>query len=195
MHRKITTFSEKDNHIVAGLQENDNIEFYGIKATREVRYLMNGKTYQWRSLPKEAFALLFNAYQKDEKAKELLNRESPNLIRQVELYAYYMYGDLDHKADLQNGYLQQNENFRHSKKCISRLFSRKKFKVGSKKLNQRDITIIDMIALDALDTEIAHRLGVTTSTLGFHKKNLFIKLDCQTKTGVLYKAMRSKLIN
>jgi DNA-binding CsgD family transcriptional regulator len=186
--------NKHEKHLVAGLLEDGTIEFFALKKLKIVKFIVGGRVYSFSELPAQVYAHLQNSYYRDLAAVSILSKMSPSVVRQVELYTYYMYGDLDCIPDFEAGALAPNENFREHRACISRNFSSKKFKVNGQDLNDRDITILDFIAMDALDTSIAQSLGITTSTLGFHKKNLFIKLDSQTKTALLYKSMRDKLI-
>ena len=178
-----------ENTQVAGLLSGDyNIEFIGIKETKKVLFLRNGKTYQWEELPKSIFDKCKKKYKEDEVAQEQLSKYEPN--RQVELYIYHLYGDLDYSPDVLNGELTESENFRHSQHCESLQWKSKWITIGSTVLKDRDLTIIDCVKKDYPDKMIADVLGITQSTFDYHKKKLFRKLNVHTKTGLIVKALK-----
>lgn len=179
----------------AGIKQNDNIEFFGDRASKKVQWFQNGIKKNFDQLPPKVFALLSNAYNQDKPAKEILNTIGAPTIRQVELYTYYLWGSLDHAPDIKNGQLQPAENFRDSANCISLDFGGKEITIEGVPINKRDLAIIDLIAQDAPDKAIAAALCVSVPTLGFHKKNLFTKTNTQTKTGLLAKSFRANIIS
>ena len=63
------------------------------------------------------------------------------------------------------------------------------------RLTLRELTIIDMSARECCDKEIAQTLHITQSTLDWHKRNLFIKTNTQTKLGVVMKAFINQIIH
>ena len=196
MQRKTTTLTDFPHHLIAGILKSDNaIEIFGIRKTKEVRFLKNGKTLPFSMLPTNAYILLSNAYYRDTHASSYLSTFGYPVKRQVELYTYYCYGTLDHVPDIINGVLCAAENFRDCIDCPSLAFESKQLCIDGEPLLPREITIIDMIAMDCLDTEIAEALGITVSTLGFHKRDLFKKIDCKTRTAVLKKAMQQHILD
>lgn len=196
MNAKITVNPAIPQQLIAGILRRDNtIELFGIRKTKEVRFLQNGQTLPFSMLPPHAYVLLSNAYYRDAHAVSFISPLGYPVVRQVELYAYYCYGTLDHIPDIVDGVLAAPENFRDNLDCPSLFFSNKHLQLDGKKLLPREITIIDMIAQDCLDIEIAEALNITVSTLGFHKRDLFKKINCKTKTAVLYKAMQQHLLD
>ncbi|WP_378186855.1 response regulator transcription factor [Aquimarina sp. W85] len=180
--------------IIAGiLSTDDSIEFFGIRSTKQVKYIQNGNVFDFNQLHPKHFITLYNAYRRDITACHYLKTVSRDSVAQVELYTYYCYGDLDYKPDMINGVLQPAENFRDKINCPSLNFKSKNITIDGAVLTPRDIYIIDMVANELTDKCIADSLGITLSTLGFHKKNLFKKINVQSKVGLIKKAMTENI--
>ena len=179
---------------VAGLAPTDNnSEFIGVTDTKKVLWLHQGKTTPWERIPKWVYRLCQNKYLSDASAMEILGKLPVSIDRQIELFIYYSYGAVDSKADILNGKLQPSENFRDSKKCVSLDFDSKEMTIDGVVLNNRDVFLIDCYKEDLPDKMIAHQLGISLSTLDFHKRNLMKKVGAQTKLGVLVKAINEKI--
>ena len=171
---------------VAGLLPGDsNIEFIGLKETKQVIWLQHGRSLEWCHLPKSIYDICKKQYLKDKKAVSYLQLECTAVNRQVELYVYHLYGDIDHLPDYLNGRLTISENFRDTKNTPALDWDSKHITIEDVELNERDLKIIDLILDDEKDETIAAALGITVSTLAFHKKNLFVKVNVQSKTGLI----------
>lgn len=183
------------NPQIAGVMPNDsNIEFIGIRETRTVLWLQNGCSRYFKDLPEKHYQLLNNAYKSDQTAVSFLSQITASEKRQVELYTYYMYGSIDNKPDISNLILSVSENFRDSQDCPSLKWESKRITIDDYELNARQIFIIDAISDDQPDKVIASMLGISQTTLDFHKKNLFEATGVHTKTALLKKAIQNKII-
>jgi DNA-binding CsgD family transcriptional regulator len=199
MKDKSTVNQSISQHLVAGICQSDNsIEFFGIKKTKQVKYMQNGKTHDFNELTgKPALALAY-AFSRNEEAKDFFKSYKEDLkqikhARKVELFVYYMYGDLDHKPDFVNGELQTTENFRDTTDCPSLGF--KSLKIDGQKLTSREITIIDCFHADYTNGHTASILGITESTFDYHSRNLFKKAGVQTKTALMIKCALQHVIS
>lgn len=188
---KTTNFNELPQ--IAGVFPGDNnIEFVGVRKTKQVFWLQNGSARYFSDLPIHYYNLLKEAYLADEKAVEFLQRVSPRLNVQVELYTYYMYGDLDHTPDISNGKLAPSENFRDTQNCPSLHWKSKNLNIGEVELTPRQIIIIDFITLP--DKAIAGLLKISLPTLDFHKKKLFDLLGVSCKLDLLKLSIKHKIV-
>lgn len=198
MHSKSTT----QNHFTqlpAGVAANDhNIEFVGCKDTKTVIWLQRGHSNTFENLPEHLYSALEELFLTDHEAVKILPNWFPeaadSLPRLVEIYTYYMYGDLDTKADVIDGKLQHCENFRDGKNCISLQFKFKDIDVNGLALHQRDIIALDAFAEGIPDKTIAHMLNITLPTFDFHKRNLFKKLGVNSKPEAVAKAYQHHII-
>lgn len=192
---EITNFSP--NPKIAGLMPYDsNIEFVGIRKTKQVLWLQNGSNHYFSDLPIEHYNLLKTSYLKDYKARRFLEAVSDHLPRQVELYTYYMYGEVDGTPDIANGVLSPSENFRDTRNCPSLLWNSKNINIGSHILTARQLVIIDCILIQNLpDKAIASVLGVSQKTLDFHKSNLFKAIGVCNKMELQKEALKYKVIS
>lgn len=176
-------------------QSENTIEFFGLRKNMTVMFFQKEKVKKWEELPKELFILMANAYQQDAGAKDYFATWSLPYCRQVELYTYFNYGSLDPKPDILDGILQPCENFRHSEDCPSKVFDSKKWTLNRQELNERDLVIIDMIAKDFQDWQIAAHLGIAVSSYNAYKGKLFKKTNTQSRVGLLMASFRERLIS
>jgi DNA-binding CsgD family transcriptional regulator len=191
-NHKITT--KQPTAQVAGLMPGDsNIEFIGVKKTQQVLWLQNGHTLDFKYLPKWAYRICQEKYLNDKPAIDQLSKLTISEERQVELYIYHMYGDLDTTADILNGKLTPSENFRHSKNDASLNWDHKWITIDNKVLTPRDLKIIDLIIEDAPDKAIAAELGITQSTLDFHKRKLYERAGVCSKMALIIKAFNQHI--
>ncbi|MDO6813792.1 helix-turn-helix transcriptional regulator [Tenacibaculum soleae] len=191
---KITTFSR--NPQIAGVMPNDNnIEFVGVRETKQVLWIRNGSTRYFSDLPIQFFNLLKTAYLADLKAVDFLSNVTDKLNHQVELYTYYMYGELDSTPDICNGKLSTSENFRDHQNCPSLLWNSKNININNHVLTPRQLIIIDLIGSNEPDKAIASFLGISHKTFDFHKSNLFKAVGVTNKMQLLKLSLNHKIVS
>jgi DNA-binding NarL/FixJ family response regulator len=61
-------------------------------------------------------------------------------------------------------------------------------------LSEREIEVLEQLALDLSVKEIAEHLGVSRRTAAFHLENIYRKLHVQSQSGAVAKALRSGII-
>ena len=190
-------------HLIAGLVTgSEDIEFYGIPETKEVRWLQNGQDHAFEDLSPRHFTMLLNAYMCDSPARRLLERITDSngrkvkldVTRQVMLYTYYCYGDLDCVPDIKDGALQPPENYRHERECISLEFASKNITINGIPLKLREIRMIDSFSQEDKDEIVAIELGIKRQTLNKHKKELFEKSGVFTKIGLMVKVFEERIL-
>lgn len=179
---------------VAGLLPGDsNIEFIGLKETKEVIWLQNGRTLEWCHLPKWIYSLCKKQYLHDKKAVEFLQAAETSVNRQVELYIYHLYGGMDANPDILNGKLTLCENFRDEKNTPALKWNSKCITLNGTVLNLRDLKIIDLILTDAPDKAMAAEFNIAQSTFDFHKRNLFKRANVATKVALVVAVFTHKI--
>jgi len=199
MQSKNTTTKQGKQQLPAGVAPNDhNIEFIGVVDTKTVLWRQRGHTNTFKNISPETYEALKELFLTDQEAVAFLPTLHPEFAhdvnRLVEIYTYYMYGQVDSKPDVIEGKLQPCENFRESIDCPSLKFTNKFIDIDGAKLSPRDIQIIDDIANNLPDKMIAHKLGIHLSTYDFHKRNLFKKIGATTKLQVLKKAILNQVL-
>ncbi|NQY30958.1 MAG: response regulator transcription factor [Flavobacteriaceae bacterium] len=179
----------------AGVSPNDpNIEFVGEKDNKTVLWIQYGKTHPFTDLPSKYYTKLKEAYSNDPAAVVSLSDLNVGIRREVELYTYYIYGDLDTTPDIKDGELQPSENFRDTLDCLSLQWESKNIDFEGKIITTRQLRILDLIARDLPDKAIAHEMGIAQSTLDHHKKVLFKALNSSNKTTAMLTAVKAKII-
>ena len=195
MNHKSKVNAQDHQHLPAGVSPSDhNIEFVGVAETKTVLWFQNGNSHQWKYLSPSIYDALEELFLTDHEALKFLTGNYPaeahNTNRMVELYTYYMYGQLDKTPDVIDGVLQNCENLRESKNCPSLKFSNKYIDIDGVHLSARDLQILDDIIEGLPDKMIASRLGIAIGTFDFHKKNLFTKLKVDSKVGLAVKTLK-----
>jgi hypothetical protein len=180
---------------IAGLFPSDNnIEFFGNRETKKTLWMQNGCIHFFTELPSEYYSLLKKEYLQTPKAIMFCSNIHRELRDQVELFTYYMWGDLDTTPDIKNGKLSNSENFRDKRNCPSLLWNGKDITIDRYILTPRDLVIIDMIADDHKDAVIADAIGVCHSHYDALKRQLFNHTSTQTKTALVLKAKDQNVI-
>lgn len=184
-------------HLIAGmdLKNSEDLEFYGNRKDKTVIVLQAGHAKPFAQLDRKYYQMIKEALRNDEGAQQYFSSCDYSEERQVELYTYFMWGDLDHTPDISGGTLQPSENFRDSLECPSMDFTNKHFTIDDQELSKRDMIIIDMSARECTDFEIADRLNIAIKTLDSHKTKLLKKLGCGSKLGMVSKSYRQHLIH
>lgn len=187
---------------IAGMDPRNpnDVEFFGIRPSKTVQFLQAGRVHYFEELSPKNFQLLQKELYYDDPAQAYfknLQLETGNPlphIRKVELYTYYLFGDLDHTPDIKDGILQRSENFRDTFFCPSLQFSRKDINMDDYVLTERDLVIIQMSALGIKDEAIAEELSIAVKTLDSHKTKLFKNTGTQSKLDLITKAYQNKII-
>lgn len=180
---------------VAGLFPSDNnIEFVGDRETKKAYWIQNGAIHYFTDLPTRHYRLVKAAYLKESLAVNFISSIHKELRDQVELYVYYMWGDLDSTPDISNGILSTSENFRDMRNCPSLLWHAKNITIDTYILTPRDLVIIDMMADDYKDAVISKAIGVSHSYFDTLKRNLFTYTQTKTKTALVLKATKQGVI-
>ena len=199
MNSKSTTSQQHTQHLIAGLLPNDgNLEFFTV-GNLQTKYIQNGKSRSWNELPIPLYAVCMNHYNKNERARTVLGavKENGKLIsrdRQLEIYMSLGWGSADGKPDMINGVLQEMENYRHSRNCISLRF--KQLRIDGKPLKPREIFMLDEMAseIDPIDQTIAMAMKISRSTFNQHSRELKDKVGVNTKHALLMKAQREGVV-
>jgi DNA-binding CsgD family transcriptional regulator len=198
MNDKNTSSPVNNQQLPAGLMANDhNIEFVGNTQDKTVIWMQRGNSHPFKNLPSNIYKSLEELFLTDHQAVKFLCSNygtiAHDLKRLTELYTYYMYGQLDSTPDVIQGQLQSPENFREQNNCPSLQFSNKYIDINGVHLSPRDIIIIDDMIEGSPDKLIAHNLGIAHSTFDFHKRNLFKKLNIQSKTQLIIQCFKNKV--
>lgn len=61
-------------------------------------------------------------------------------------------------------------------------------------MTNRELEIVQLLASDLCDKQIASKLQITVSTLNTHKSHLFEKFKVHSKSGLITEAFHQKII-
>ncbi|QQV91386.1 LuxR family transcriptional regulator [Polaribacter phage Leef_1] len=180
---------------IAGLFPSDNsIEFVGNRETKRTLWMRGGHVSYFTDLPTAEYNLVKEAYLKLPKAVAFCSAIHKELKDQVELFTYYMFGDLDATPDIKDGVLAPSENFRDKRNCPSLHWETKQITIDTYILTPRDLLMIDMMADDYKDAVIAEAIGVCHSHYDALKRKLFTYTNTQSKPALLLKAKEQNVI-
>lgn len=189
-----STIKNEIHQIPAGMLIGDKrTEIFGDRQTKKTFFVSNGQTYRFKELSPEKKALIFQQFMSDENAFEDLKHLSPE--EALEKYSFCIYGAADHEADFnEDGKLNKSDNFICSSNCKCLKWKTKSIKIDDNPLTVREIEIVNLMASDLADKQIAQKLKITASTLSTHKQNLFEKANVKSKSGLITKAINQKII-
>ena len=180
---------------MAGLFPSDNsIEFVGNRETKRTLWMRGGHVSYFTDLPTVEYNLVKEAYLKMPKAIEFCSYIHKELRDQVELFVYYMFGDLDATPDIKDGVLADSENFRDKRNCPSLHWEAKQMTIDNYILTPRDLLMIDMMSDDYKDAVIADAINVSHSYFDELKRKLFKVTNTQSKPALLLKAQSQNVI-
>lgn len=198
METKTTVNDFAPQRLPAGVALNDhNIEFVGCKDNKTVIWLQHGNSHAFEYLPHKFYTLLLIDFINDKAAQNVIKENFPkikDMARKVELYTYFMYGDLDTMADIKDGKLQPNENFRDTEDCISLAFEKKTIHVDGVPLKRLYVKMMDAWAKGVPDKAIASQLGKAHTTYDFHKSKLFKILNVNSKPEAVAKGFKQHVL-
>lgn len=178
---------------IAGLHPGDDSIEFSAAVNESTLWMQHGCVHYWNDLPKWRYEICLKEYLADKSAQKDLSKLNVCLDRQVEIFIHHKYGDVDGTPDMVGDKLQPSENYRTSPNCSSLDWDSKWITIDGFPLTKREIIIVDGVKADKTDFEIACDLGITESTLSFHKKNLFTKVNVQSRNGLLTKAITQKV--
>lgn len=189
-----STIKNQIHQIPAGLLPGDKrTEIFGDRKTKKVFFVSNGETFQFKDIEPLKKAQIFEQLLNDDLAFEDLKHLQPE--EATERFAFCIYGAADHIADFnENGQLNKADNFICSNNCKCLRWKSKSITIDGIPLTRREIQIVNLMASDLPDKQIALKLKISKSTLDTHKRNLFEKASVQSKSGLITKAINQKII-
>ena len=195
MSNKITT-SNTDKQVIgliSGLLPGDHsVELFGIRETRKVYGLTNGKTVPFYKIPPTLKAQIFEKMLSDKVAmqdlKHLQNDEA------LEEYAFCIYGDADGVPDFTATGITTSENFTCGNNCKCLKWETKKVAIDGNNLTPRELEVTKQLARDKPDKAIADELKISHHTLRQHKRNIYDKAGVQSRSGLIEKGYKQRVI-
>lgn len=199
MKNKCTQSTTSPQHLIAGLLPGDNdIEFFCVSTAKksiQTKWIQNGKTKNWNELPVREYVSCMNHFNNNLRARTALKNYEENGVkvsrnRLVEIYIALGWGTADGKPDMIDGVLQEMENFRLTRNCLSLAF--KDIKIHGKPLKPRELFMLDEMASDADPTDhtIAALMGKSVSTFNQQSRQLREKVGVNSKHALLMVATR-----
>ena len=189
-----STIKNQIHQIPAGMMPGDQrTELFACRNSKKTFFVSNGQTFDFKALEPIKKAQIFEQFLKDDIAfsdlKHLPQEEA------TEKYAFCIYGAADHVADFtESGQLNKSDNFICSNNCQCLKWRSKSISIDGKSLTAREIQIVNLMASDLADKQIASQLEITESTLNTHKQHLFEKASVKSKSGLITKAINQKII-
>ncbi len=198
MHDKsINNFNDNQqliHRLPAGQFPGDHrTELIGCRETKAVFVLSNGKTVAFKELNPVKKALIFEKLLQDDAAMNDLKHLSQESA--LEQFSFCIFGAADSEPDFcESGKLKKAENFICSDNCQCLKWPSKQITIEGQAITSRQLEIIQLMASDLADKQIADKLGITESTLDSHKTKIFEKAGVFSKSGLITKAIDQKII-
>lgn len=182
-------------NLISGIIPGDKkIELFGERKHRKVFFIQNGKTKPFNQLNNIAKDNLLEMFLNDDVAMRDLGNLS--LSAALEEFVFHCFGAADNQTDIYaNGTIGNVETTACTASCMCAKWKSKKVNVNGNYLTARELQIVQYLATDFPDKQIAAFLHISHSTLDTHKNNLMRKMKVQSKAGVISKAIKLNLIN
>lgn len=169
------------------------IELFADRTTRKMHFLQDGKRLAFKDLPREVAAKLFDQMMSDEKA--MVDLKGLPLNEAFEKYCFCVYGAADSNPDVDvNGNLQPSDNFMCGENCTCVKWKTKSISIDGIPITPRQLQVINALNSDDTDVLVAHKLGISKSTLNTTKKMIFEKFNVYSTTALVAKAIQNKII-
>lgn len=183
-----------DNKILPGLM-SPGIEFFVHED--KVKAFSSGRTISFSEVSFTYMQILKEKIDSDNKVKEHLQAMHPNSeIKQIEQFVRCRFGGLDYQADMTTDEIQEGEYWDCPLRgmCKSEGVLCKAISFKESVLNNIDIKLMRLLTTNSTNEVIANELNMAMGTFHLAKKNLYKKLDVQTKQEVTLIAIKLNLI-
>lgn len=182
------------HQLPSGILDGDrNTEMFGDRNTKRVFFITNGKTKPFSKLSASKKAKLFSKLSEDPIATKDL-KHLP-LTEALEHFSFCLYGGLDHDPDFdESGELKPSENFMCGDNCKCLKWTSKNITIDEQSLTPRELDVLRLLPGDMPNKTIAAELNISESTLNTHLSKLFVKFNVQSKSGLITKAIHSKIV-
>jgi DNA-binding CsgD family transcriptional regulator len=197
MNSKSNVFEQNTqliHQLTAGMLLGDNrTELFGCRTSKKVYAITDGKTIPFENILPKQRAQILQRLVNDDKAMEDLKGLSHK--EALESFAFCVFGAADSNADFnETGILKEADNFICGNDCKCLKWKSKNITINGNKLTPRQIEIIQLLATDLADKQIADQLGICHSTLDTHKSHIFELAGVTSKNGLIVKAINEKII-
>ncbi|RZJ91325.1 MAG: LuxR family transcriptional regulator [Chryseobacterium sp.] len=178
----------------AGVLPGDkSTELFGCRESKKVFGLSNGHTIPFQSLCPDKRAAIFQKMLGDDIAMADL-KDLPHEAA-LEQFAFCVFGAADNEADFDcDGNLGKADNFICSDNCRCLAWRSKSITIDGQELTPRQVQIIQKMASDKPNKQIAGELGISESTLDTHARHIYEKFNVNSKAGMITKAVTQKVI-
>lgn len=187
--------NEGTQNLISGIIPSDNkIELFADRNFQKVFYIQNGQTKPFNQINKTAKDNLLDLLLNDDVAMRDLG--TLTLTEALEVYVLHCFGAADNQTDIyEDGTVGNVEINACVANCMCAKWKSKKVNVYGNYLTARELQVVQFIATDYPDKQIAMFLAISESTLNTHKANLMRKLRVHSKAGVVSKALKLNLLS
>jgi DNA-binding CsgD family transcriptional regulator len=197
MNNKFTAFSlnaQFIHQLPAGMLIGDfSTELFGCRESKEVFAISNGTTIPFEKIGSFKMNQILKRLAKDKVASKDLSHLSNE--QAAKKYSFCVFGGADSNPDFcKSGELKESDNFLCSNNCKCLKWESKNITINGNSLTPRQIEIVQLLASDFADKQIADKLNITTSTLDSHKSKIFELADVCSKNGLIIKAIEEKIV-
>ncbi|KAA5532779.1 response regulator transcription factor [Paenimyroides baculatum] len=186
--------NEVTQNLIAGIIPTDkNIELFAERKHRKVFFIQNGQTKPFSQLNDIAKDNLLEMFLNDDIAMRDLGKLP--LSAALEEFVMHCFGAADNQTDIYaDGTIGNVEAVACSPCCMCAKWKSKKVNVNGSYLTARELQVVQFLATDYPDKQIAIFMKISQSTLDTHKTNLMRKMNVQSKAGVITQAIKLNIV-
>ena len=184
-----------NNHLPPGLSDS-HMEIWADE-NMDIFILKDGRKQSLNEIDKETKQMLYDDMLQHPFSVACLNKmgfiRRPAMLKQ---YLACRYGNFDHTPDFTSEGNTNSDYFNCGKRGSCRFEGKlcDKIKVAKGYLTKTEIHVVQMMALDLPDKQIAEILGMAENTLKNHKAAIFEKMEVHSKVGMASFAFEHSLI-
>jgi DNA-binding CsgD family transcriptional regulator len=159
----------------------------------EILAITEGRTYQWKDLPRRVKEALYNDLQNDLQALELLREYHSD--ERLRIFTRCKFGGFNATPDIHtNGEISGEHWDCQCTSCPLKGHFRSSLEVENGVLSGREIEVAKLIAQGYFGKEISARLHISESTINTHKRSIFDKVGVASSVELTKWAYQINLI-
>lgn len=186
--------NEGTQNLISGIIPTDKkIELFADHPRKKVFFIQNGQTKPFSELNHTAKDNLLEMFLNDDIAMRDLGRMP--LSAALEEFVLHCFGAADNETDVyEDGSIGNVEKTACTAYCMCAKWKSKRVNINGNYLTARELQVVQFLASDYADKQIAMFLQISHSTLDTHKNNIMRKMNVQSKAGIITQSVKLNLL-
>ncbi len=174
---------------------NSSVEFFNLD--NQVKFFSDSKMKDFHEIPVSTLLLLRDALKYQNNVDTILKDWHPESeMKRIEKFVSCRYGGLDHEADIKNLELQKGEYWPCPMRgmCKGDGIVCKKLTYNNETLSAKEIKLMQLLSTALTNEALADEIDLPLGSFHVFKKELYKKLNIQTKQEAVIIAVKLNLL-